>query len=221
MKKKTIAVFLLCALFVVMTTGAAASTATATDVDVETALGRIEDDVYVNEYFGLGFELPDDWVFFTDEELATMMSVTNKLMEEKGLTEVMAESLKDNGSATNMAAKAVSGMQNINMRLSPLPNAVMLLYPEKDILKQLAPTVENMLKQAGYEDLAISIGEITFAGEPKSVLNITGKFYGIPLYQQELLLMKDEYYAVVTVTSGSEDGLTEVTDQWFFLDEKD
>ena len=54
MKKKTIAVFLICALFVVMASGAAAPTEEPEDTLLETALGRIEDDTYTNEYFGVG-----------------------------------------------------------------------------------------------------------------------------------------------------------------------
>ena len=56
MKKKTIAAVLLCALFVVMASGASAPTDTK-KTDVETVLGTVQDDVYINEYFGLGFEL--------------------------------------------------------------------------------------------------------------------------------------------------------------------
>ena len=220
MKKKTIAAVLLCALFVVMASGASAPTDTK-KTDVETVLGTVQDDVYINEYFGLGFELPEDWVFFTDEELASMMDLTNKLLEEKGLTGAMTESMENGGAVTNMAAKEKSGIRNINMRLTPLPDKAMLQYPESDILTALSGTVEEMLEQAGYENLKLSIGEVEFAGEKKPILYITGEFYKIPLYQGELLLMKEDYYAVITVTSVSEEGLDEVIARWFTLEPED
>lgn len=219
MKKKTIAVFLICALFVVMASGAAAPTEEPKDTLLETALGRIEDDTYINEYYGVGMTLPEDWSFFTDEELAEMMNISSKLIKDEELSELMTQSMDESGAVTNMAAKDKLGTHNVNMRLNRMPNAMMLAMEEKDILEILSETVTDKLERAGYTDLEIEIGEITFAGETKAAMFLSGKYLNIPIYQAEILLMEKEYYAVLTFTSMLEDELDGTIEPWFSLEE--
>ena len=218
MKKKTIAVLLLCALFVVMTCGASAPSGTKTKVDYETALGVMGDDGYTNEYFGVGMELPEGWTFFSDEELAQMLDVTLKVIDDEKLTEMMTAALEDAGAVTNMAAKDKLGMKNVNMRLTKVEDKILLALSEEDILRYSIDTVKDMLESAGYEDLELEIGETEFAGENKSILYITGKLYDLPVYQGEVLLMGEEYYAILTFTSVMDDALDEVIEPWYTLE---
>ncbi len=76
-----------------------------------------------------------------------------------------------------------------------------------------------MLESAGYKDLELEIREIEFAGEKKQALFINGKFYNLPMYQAELLLLGEDYYAVVTFTSVLEDRLEEQFECWHALEE--
>jgi len=218
MKKIIITLMLVCALIFTMTGGAYAPSNEETAEVFGAAYGTIEDDAYINEYFGLGFAPPEEWEFYTDEELAEMMNLTIAVMEDEDLKEMMRESMEDSGSVTNMAARKGVGTQNLNMRLMKNENAMLLQFDEEDILKEIVGTVEEQLTAAGYKDLKLKVGEIEFAGEAKPALFITGSFYNIPVYQAEILLMGEEYYAIVTFTSLQEDQLEEQYEYWYVLD---
>ena len=219
MKKKTIAVLLICTLFLVMTAGASAPSDAEEEDIFGTAIGEIKEDTYVNEYFGLGFDLPKDWQFFTEEELAEMMDITLKVIDDEELKDLMKDSMESGNGVTNMAAKNSAGTLNINMRLKKYENDVLKTLSEESILDMLSAPVKEMLESAGYKDLELEIREIEFAGEKKQALFINGKFYNLPMYQAELLLLGEDYYAVVTFTSVLEDRLEEQFECWHALEE--
>ena len=218
MKKTAITILLLCALVFTMTGAAFAPSEEETAEIFGEAFGTIEDDRYVNEYFGLGFAPPEEWTFYTEEELAEMMNLTIAVMEDEDLRETMRNFMEDGSSVTNMAARKGIGTQNLNMRLMKNENGMLMMYSEEYILKQIVATVEDQLTAAGYEDLELEIREIEFAGKAKPALFITGAFYNIPVYQAEILLMGEEYYAIVTFTSLQEDLLEEQFEYWYVLD---
>ena len=219
MKKKTIAVLLLCALFVVMTSGAASATETRTDTDFETALGTIEEDVYTNEYFGVGYKLPEDWVFFTDEELAQTLNAAEQVIDNEELIEMLKKAAEDGTAVTNMGAKGELGLRNVNMRLSRLTEKSLRLYSDKMILQALSTSMEAMLKKAGYENLEMEIGEVEFAGEKKAILLFSGEFMTLPIHQGEILLMGEDYYAILTFTNMIDDNIEELVGHWYALEE--
>ena len=221
MKKKTIAVMLVCTLFLVMTAGASAPSDGADDDIFGAALGTIEENAYVNEYFGLGFDLPEEWQFFTEEELAEMMNITLQVIDDEDLKDLMRESMESGNGVTNMAAKNTTGTLNINMRLTKYENALLKTLSEDSILEMLSAPVKEMLESAGYEDLKLELRTIEFAGEEKQALFITGTFYNLPMYQAELLLLGEDYYAVLTFTSVLEDRLEEQFECWHTLEEPD
>ena len=220
MKKKTIAIVLFCALFVVMTTGAGSSEPAKTAPAEAAPLGVVGEEGYVNEYFGVGFDLPEEWSFYTDEELAEMMNVTVQVIQDEEFQELMTKSMEDGNAVTNMAAKDSLGLHNVNMRVTKMTDDSLLSFSEETILEMLTAPVKEMLESAGYEDLELEIGEVEFAGQTKPILYITGRFYNIPMYQGELLLLGEEYYAVLTFTSAMENELDEQFVQWHALEEE-
>ena len=131
---------------------------------------------------------------------------------------MMTAALEDAGAVTNMAAKDKLGMKNVNMRLTKVEDKILLALSEEDILRYSIDTVKDMLESAGYEDLELEIGETEFAGENKPILYITGKLYDLPVYQGEVLLMGEEYYAILTFTSVMDDALDEVIEPWYALE---
>ncbi len=57
-----------------------------TDTDSATiSRGEWNGNVYTNDYAGVTFTKPDDWVIFTDEELATLMGTGADILAEAGM----------------------------------------------------------------------------------------------------------------------------------------
>ena len=219
MKKKTVAVLVICALVFVMSGAAWAPSEADSGAIVDEALGRIEDGAYINDYFELTFAPPEEWRFYSEEELAQMMDITMEIIEDDQVRDLIRESL-ENGGVTNMAAVEGTGGNNINMRLMKNDMTALLReFDEAFILEMIQDTVEEQLTAAGYRDLELDIREIEFAGEKKSALFISGTFYDIPVYQAEILLMGEEYYSIVTFTSIMEDQLEEQFVYWRVTEE--
>lgn len=217
MKKKTVAVLLICALFVLTTSGASALPKDTEGID--SAIGVIEESEYTNEYFGVGMELPEGWSFLTDEELAQMMNLSIEIVQDEDLAETMREQMEAGNAITNMAAKDTLGLRNLNMRLAKVEDKTMLSYSEEEILNLISGTVESGLEKAGYKNLSVKIEKTTFVGEEKPVLVITGEVYSIPVYQYEFLFLGEDYYAIVTYTSMLENHLEEDITAWYTLEE--
>ena len=81
-----------------------------------------------------------------------------------------------------------------------------LLYNEKNYIEASIPTVEEALTQMGIEDVAFTVQEAEFLGETHTVLQITGLYSGVPIYEQIAVVKDGRNFIVVTIFSVLEGG---------------
>ena len=179
----------------------------------EFSRGVITGNAYENEFLGLGVELGDDWVFYSDEQIATLYGFTTDLLEEDfGEYLKNATVIYDMHAANNVDASNIGiNFEKLSV-LGEVQTANMEVY-----LTSVMPTVVNSLETIGCTDVSyelcdVKIGDNTFKGaKTKATMS------GIQLYQMIVCTKCDGYIANITVTSYLTDTTQSILDRFYSL----
>lgn len=198
---------LLLALVMVFTLAAISPAARAED---NFGTGTIEDNVYWNETMKIGCALDETWYFYSEEEILEANGLTADMLEGK-----IAEMIENGGAITDMFAQNLETGATLNVVFERVSLANSLLYNEKNYIEASIPTVEEAFAQMGIEDMAFTVQEAEFMGETHMILQITGLYSGVPVYEQVAVVKDGRNFIVVTVFSVLEGEAEEVLSCFF------
>lgn len=198
---------LLLALVMVFTLAAISPAARAED---NFGTGTIEDNVYWNETMKIGCALDETWYFYSEEEILEANGMTADMLEGK-----IAEMIENGGAITDMFSQNLETGATLNVVFERVSLANSLLYNEKNYIEASIPTVEEAFAQMGIEDVAFTIQEAEFMGETHMILQITGLYSGVPVYEQVAVVKDGRNFIVVTVFSVLEGEAEEVLSCFF------
>lgn len=198
---------LLLALVMVFTLAAISPAARAED---NFGTGTIEDNVYWNETMKIGCALDETWYFYSEEEILEANGMTADMLEGK-----IAEMIENGGAITDMFAQNLETGATLNVVFERVSLANSLLYNEKNYIEASIPTVEEAFAQMGIEDVAFTVQEAEFMGETHMILQITGLYSGVPVYEQVAVVKDGRNFIVVTVFSVLEGEAEEVLSCFF------
>lgn len=198
---------LLLALVMVFTLAAISPAARAED---NFGTGTIEDNVYWNETMKIGCALDETWYFYSEEEILETNGMTADMLEGK-----IAEMIENGGAITDMFAQNLETGATLNVVFERVSLANSLLYNEKNYIEASIPTVEEAFAQMGIEDMAFTVQEAEFMGETHMILQITGLYSGVPVYEQVAVVKDGRNFIVVTVFSVLEGEAEEVLSCFF------
>lgn len=198
---------LLLALVMVFTLAAISPAARAED---NFGTGTIQDNVYWNETMKIGCALDETWYFYSEEEILEVNGMTAEALEGE-----IAEMIENGGSITDMFAQNLETGATLNVVFQRVSLADSLLYNEKNYIEASIPTVEEALTQMGIEDVAFTVQEAEFLGETHTILQITGLYSGVPIYEQVAVVKDGRNFIVVTIFSVMEGEAEEVLSGFF------
>ena len=198
---------LLLALVMVFTLAAISPAARAED---NFGTGTIEDNVYWNETMKIGCALDETWYFYSEEEIMETNGLTADMLEGK-----IAEMIENGGAITDMFARNLKTGATVNVVFERVSLANSLLYNEKNYIEASTATVEEALTQMGIEDVAFTVQEAEFLGETHTILQITGLYSGVPIYEQVAVVKDGRNFIVVTIFSVLEGEAEEVLSCFF------
>ena len=198
---------LLLALVMVFTLAAISPAARAED---NFGTGTIEDNVYWNETMKIGCALDETWYFYSEEEIMEANGLTADMLEGK-----IAEMIENGGAITDMFAQNLETGATLNVVFERVSLANSLLYNEKNYIEASIPTVEEAFAQMGIEDMAFTVQEAEFMGETHMILQNTGLYSGVPVYEQVAVVKDGRNFIVVTVFSVLEGEAEEVLSCFF------
>ena len=198
---------LLLALVMVFTLAAISPAARAED---NFGTGTIEDNVYWNETMKIGCALDETWYFYSEEEIMETNGLTADMLEGK-----IAEMIENGGAITDMFAQNLETGATLNVVFERVSLPDSLLYNEKNYIEASIPTVEEALTQMGIEDVAFTVQEAEFLGETHTILQITGLYSGVPIYEQVAVVKDGRNFIVVTIFSVMEGEAEEVLSCFF------
>ena len=198
---------LLLALVMVFTLAAISPAAMAED---SFGTGTIQDNVYWNEIMKIGCALDETWYFYSEEEIMEANGTTAEVLEGK-----IAEMIENGGAITDMFARNLKTGATVNVVFERVSLANSLLYNEKNYIEASTATVEEALTQMGIEDVAFTVQEAEFLGETHTILQITGLYSGVPIYEQIAVVKDGRNFIVVTIFSVMEGEAEEVLSCFF------
>ena len=198
---------LLLALVMVFTLAAISPAARAED---NFGTGTIEDNVYWNETMKIGCALDETWYFYSEEEIMEANGLTADMLEGK-----ISEMIENGGAITDMFAQNLETGATLNVVFERVSLPDSLLYNEKNYIEASIPTVEEALTQMGIEDVAFTVQEAEFLGETHTILQITGLYSGVPIYEQVAVVKDGRNFIVVTIFSVMEGEAEEVLSCFF------
>ena len=164
----------------------------------ELSRGKIEGDVYKNEFLGFEFTKPATWVYSTDEEIAAAMNIA----VENILGENFKQAMENNPAIYDMMVVDTVTRTNINVVYENLKKSFASNITEEqyvEALKQQISSIEGMTVSFSDKLETVKLGETEFT---KCVCTTTA--YGVEMTQVYYLRNIDGYMVsvIVTVTSG-------------------
>ena len=203
--KKTFTLLLALAMVVAM---AAISPAALAEDSFGT--GTVQDNVYWNETMKIGCALDETWYFYSEEEIMEANGTTAEVLEGE-----IAEMIENGGTLTDMFAQNLETGATVNVVFERVSLANSLLYNEKNYIEASTATVEEAFAQMGIEDVAYTIQEAEFMGQTHMILQITGLYSGVPVYEQVAVVKDGRNFTVVSVFSVLEGEAEEVLSCFF------
>ncbi|MBS1348402.1 MAG: hypothetical protein HP052_02875 [Firmicutes bacterium] len=194
MKKILISVAIILTMTAMVLGGCADNNAT-NDNGNSFSRGVVTDNVYASQYSGLTFTLPSDWVYASDEEMASLMNTSVDLLNNAGIEasqeEVNAITIYD-----MIARDPASGTNVIILYENLALSQGGLAYSAEDYLK----ASNAMLEQTGYYDNFSEISERTISGDTYVCQNITGNMNGMTTNQYYFARRIDDYMLSIIVS---------------------
>ena len=167
------------------------NTAEATEV----GRGTYNGNVYENESLNLRFELPENWVFYTEEEIAETNSMTAEQLEGTDIADMVAE----RGQYTDLFAQNTSVGSSVNLIISERIAG----YSDKAMFEAIESFYRDQFEAAGMPVKTYEVVTKTFCGEEKDCLHIILETQGIEVEEYQIYVTPDDsIYADMLTISG-------------------
>ena len=181
------------------------------EVSVMDTLGNTEEAVYENEYLGIGFTLPSNWVFYTDEQINEMNGIVQDAVDED-----MAQIMEDEQLIYDMIAQETTG-NNVNVVIEKAKTSAIEKMDEKAYFEQSRDTATEGLEQMGFSIIETEIASMNFVGEKHATLSVVCSMNGITLYEKMVCMKVGSYFACVTATAINDDVTDDILSNFYSL----
>lgn len=178
----------------------------------EFSQGKHDTTKYENEFIGLGVKIPDDWNFYTDEQMKELNNLTEDYYSEEA-----KEAIENADLIYDMFASNADGSNNINIVLEKhtvLKVAAMDLKKEVpaafDAMKESYENMGSTSFNAEMDDIEIDDKEFV------SAEYMTG-FNGVTLYQRQIFVKCGKYLATITVTATTSAELEKLSESFYLV----
>ena len=182
--------------------------------DAKSTLGKYENGLYTNEFFGLTYTPSATEHVMSEEEIAVVNGASGSFLNmEEGEFE---EQLKKNRQIIDMVSSTVKG-DSVTIIIQTLD-----FSPEEVDLKTIFELQKDdmlaALEDSAYTDLNYEVSSDTFLGEDTPCAVITSEVQGFKLRQEVFYVIKDKYLMIVTATTMTDGGIDDLLSRFSKLD---
>ena len=162
--------------------------------------------IYKNEYLGITAKFPNTgdnkWECKTNDENLSANGFTKKADGNYEAQMKKADTMQDFYGKSNKNYVASVIIDNIDV-----PAADEKVTESKYISATVAALPTSLAAQ-GVFDAKIDTTTVTFAGNQRDAIVVTGTRNGIKMYQKQVIYKQDNYMVIVTVTTNTSDDTT-------------
>ena len=178
--------------------------------DYSAICGSVEDGVYTSDYFNLQYEPGQDFEFLDEEQIGELLQMAIDTMDYDSFFE---KQFATNQLAVVAMAMNQEGTQNMVIE--------MVHYDvqddtAKDILR--VDSVARPLEQSGCEDVTAEQYPCEFLGEQTVCLKTHCIQNGYDMYQQQRVIICEDYYAQICATSYMDDKTDEMFEKFSWIE---
>ena len=165
------------------------------------ARGTVENGIYKNEAFGIGFEADSNWYFYTDEEIAASMG---KTIEEL-FPEDFAENLENTEIIYDIYGADYYTGSTININFENTIAVYEGAIDEESYLEIAKSQVETTL--TGMNILRNEVGTTSVSGKEVPCLFVEIELSGTRVYEVIITKKAGSWIGVITLASVTEEGI--------------
>ena len=164
----------------------------------EFVTGTVEENVYENEYLGLGFKADPSWTFKTEAELSTLLGITADYMDEK-----YADLAKDAASYIDMMAADGTGSNSVNVNFAGFSHKQVMNADVSKVLEESFALIESSYYNMGATDVSYELTTVEIDGYEFDAMEVTAELSGTTLKQLVFGVKCYEHIASITITSAT------------------
>lgn len=167
--------------------------------------GVVEENVYTNEYLGLRVALPEDWIFYTEEQIAMIYQLSVEMWEDADAAELIAS----NGQIMDMGAMCADG-SSVNLILQENP-AALDGFTDLLIFQLSEEVITTQMKAGGMEVVYYDPMTAQISGEDHAVLHMVVKKDDVEIEEYQLWFRSgSDYMGILTFTLMGEEDLQDI-----------
>ena len=210
---------LLLAVMMLFTVTACGSTAGEDEIrgeqevsDEAYSAGSVEGLKYESSFISIGCNLPEDWSFYTDEQIRELNNVTTEVAGEE-----YEKMMQDAQIIYDMYAISGNQVDTINVNLEKVNSVALLALDMADYYEQTVESIETAYNNMGATSFDYEIGKTTIGGEEFDSMSIVAEINGTKLYQTAFAKKCSGYVANITVTAIDEATVKSLLDSFYIV----
>ena len=176
------------------------------------SIGETAGNKYQNDFIGISCTLPEEWDFYSDEEIRELNNFTEDYIDEEYL-----EQIKNAQVIYDMFAQNTNDYSSININLEKLTNAQLSTLNIKSVLEAQIPTIESGYANMGYTNIDAEYHKCRVDGKEFDGVRITAEIDGVDFYGQVITFRRGNYLANITICSIDNDSIEEIF-EFFTID---
>lgn len=176
----------------------------------EFSLGTTAGGKYENAFIGIGFEAPENWTFYTDEQIKELNQATTGMMDDE-----YAELISNAALVYDMMVQDSTTGNSVNINMEKGTAAAVKQLDLEDYLESNLSALSDGLASMGFTVTDNKISDVTLGGKSTKSLWLKSTYSGIEMYQLVMPLKCSNYIVVVTVTTVGTDTTSQVLDCFY------
>ena len=165
---------------------------------VEFELGTITDNVYNNNFFGIKCSLPQEWSFYSKEQILQLNNLTMDFIDDN-----YNEALKKLDYIMAMFASSTIDSSNINIGLEKNNTFLNDKINLKKILEDQIPMLVSTYNNMGFSNVTASYQKVEVDGKNYDAILLNALMQNVDFYCVCFSFLKDNYMATVSITATS------------------
>jgi len=179
--------------------------------EAEAELGTVNGGRYESSFLGIGCELDENWSYYSQEDMASLLGMTADMFEDENY----AEQVKDADMFYDMYAAYADGTCFINVLVQNLGLLYGTVLTEEEYVKLSTESLSSQLESAGFTDVEWEIVTLDFAGQQRQGLKISSMVQGVPYYCTQAYIKSGSHMAIISLACYVED-ISESLAEYFF-----
>ncbi|MBQ8539641.1 MAG: hypothetical protein IJ433_08320 [Ruminococcus sp.] len=174
--------------------------------------GSVDGLKYESTFIGIGCNLPENWSFYTDEQIRELNNVTTDAAGEE-----YEKLMQDAQLVYDMYAVNNNNVDSINVNLEKVDSVTLLALDMKDYYEHSVDSIETAYTNMGATNFDYTIGKVTIDGEEFDSLDVVAEINGTKLYQTAFAKKCSGYVANITITSIDEATVKSILDSFYVV----